>query len=175
VHASTGLPLIGVLINGWSSYSVGQLTTYAGIISDAALEAEHHSSEGGETYLFAEGTYLSSIEGSVHILQMTLADMKGLITPREHPEGNDAGTATMDSFPNAERIIMVGTVEFCQAAAHYLALRSGGVGSIWAFHFIRKLTRLHLNDAMWMWGEKDGVPNFSKVHMDELIHRASAA
>lgn len=180
MQQSQELPLIASIVgSSWNSLSVAQLAIYADIIADVALGVGHtHELDEAETYIFIEAYYPSpergSIEGKVHILRMTLDEMKGLISTGEWLGANSESTRALDAFDDVGKIILVGSVEFCQAAAHYLALSSELTDSTWGYYFIRKLTGLHSDDVMWMWGENDGAPKFGKARLNELAKITAA-
>jgi hypothetical protein len=168
--------------HSYSPHDSRQLVSIAGLIDDHARPQKPSPKKGavpraGSLVIVAEGpTKLLNTE--IPIFRFTMQDVEELIVATEVPQSK-RGVGKRKKFANdlnVEMIVIVGSVEYCQAFAHYLATLGNGTGENWGFHFIRKLSNKHARDIVFMtWDDDLKQPRFGSAHLDTLSKKKTPA
>lgn len=106
-----------------------------------------------QTIMFVEGEGGDMSFGTTTVMQMPLELVEFAIIKFENEKASRSKPEVIED--KGVYIFLIGSVAFCQAAAHYMGSREGELCDSYAVHLIRKLTPLQERHVLWSAGSAD--------------------
>lgn len=164
-----------------AALSEAELGKYIQVMQGAAVADEKNSLTEEDMrnkksmLIFVEGDESFGSEKGITFMRSPLATLEGVIADYDNAPPKKKSKLDL-KLTDTGTIFIVGSVDFCQAAVHYLASHGKeGVGDLWGFYFMRNLTGEPENTVVWMTKGKDGKRSFSSFNATKMLEELAAA